>query len=92
MNDHGNKFTLPALISIINLIRKKEIEIQKEIEFTSENSIYKININKERKTYINEEYKISLIEIKDHDNLYTNSFLNLKKKIILFLKRSKMKQ
>ena len=37
---------------------------------------YSLNIDEERKIYIDEDqYKISIVEIKDDDNINTNSFL-----------------
>ena len=72
---------LPALITTTDLLGKKEIEDIKKINFTLENSLHSIEINEERKTYINEDkYKIVIIEIKSEDNLNKNAFFELEGK------------
>ena len=46
-----------------------------------ENSLHEIKIEEDRKTYINEDkYNLVIIEIKQENNLNTNSFMNIEKK------------
>ena len=72
------KNTLPVLITSIDLIGKKEIETPKKIEINLDNNTYVLNTNEKRKTFINEDkYKISIIEIKDEDNLNADSFFEI---------------
>ena len=69
------KKTLPVLITSIDLIGKKEIETPKKININLDNNTYVLNTNEKRKTFINEDkYKISIIEIKDEDNLRNDFF------------------
>ena len=75
------KSTLPILITSTDFIGKKEIETQKKIEFNLDNKAYVLNTDEKRKTFINEDkYKISIIELKDEDNLSVDSFFEIEEK------------
>ena len=72
---------LPALITSTKLIGKKEIEDLKKISFILEKTNHTITIDDQRKTYINEDkYDVSIIEIKNEDNLSTNNFFEIENK------------
>ena len=72
---------LPVLITNNHVLNKKDIEIGKEIIFTTndEKNFYYILIDKERKVYTNEEsYDITIIEIMEKDtNILENIFLEI---------------
>jgi len=60
---------------------KKEITDTKKVSFYLENTLHEIEINDERKTYIDEDkYKIIIIELIIEDNLNSNNFFELEKK------------
>ena len=84
------KNTLPVLITSTDLIGRNEIENKKQVLFIVENTPYAINIDNNRKTYINEDlYKISIIEIIDDDNLNINSFFEFDEEENLKLEKLK---
>ena len=71
----GAKPILPVLITSLDLIEKNEHEPLQKVVFILNDCSYTINIDNDRKTYIEENlYKIIMIEIKDDDNLKINSF------------------
>ena len=72
---------LPVLITTTDLIGKNELEVSKKIKFILENTTYELDINEERKTYINEDkYKIVIIEIKSEDNLNISKFFDFEQR------------
>ena len=84
------KNTLPVLITSTDLIGRNEIENKKQVLFIVENTPYAINIDNIRKTYINDDqYKISIIEIIDDDNLNINSFFEFDEEENLKLEKLK---
>ena len=77
--------TLPVLITNNHILGEKDISINQTVkliqrkEFQKEQiSIYEIFIDKFRKTYTDEKYDITIIEIKkEEDNLDINSLLEI---------------
>ena len=68
-----------SLISNNHVLGENDIKIGKTIEFflSDEQTIKKIEIEENRKTYTSEKYDISIIEIKPSDNLDNISFLKI---------------
>ena len=62
---------LPVLITNNHVLDQNDISINKKISFSLNNDIkhYSIIIDKSRKTYTNETFDITIIEIKETDNL-----------------------
>ena len=75
-----DKFNLlPVLITNNHVLDKNKILKNKTIKFSLDNDKIKkeIIIDEKRKTYTNEEYDITIIEIEKEDNLDFNKFLEL---------------
>ena len=74
---------LPVLISANHVLEKDDVAKGKKIKFTINNDkIYKeINIDESRKIFTNENYDITIVEIKKNDNLDFNSFLEIDENI-----------
>jgi len=74
---------LPVLIADKNLLNEDNITKGKNIEFTIEEGklFFKISLNINRITYTSQKYNITIIEIKENDNLDTNSFLKIDEQI-----------
>ena len=71
----GVKPILPVLITSLDLLENDDHEPLQKVVFISNDCSYTINIDNDRKTYIEEnQYKIIMIEIKEDDNLIMNSF------------------
>ena len=68
---------LPVLITNSNILGNDDISIGKNIIFFLSNEKYKIKIDETRKTYINENYNITIIEIKDNDRLNKYTFIKI---------------
>ena len=70
------EYFLRVLITTNNVLNKNDIEICKKIKFSIDNEkiYYEIFIDEFRKIYINEKYNITIIEIKQNDNLQQISF------------------
>ena len=67
----------------IDKCKEKNITFKdKNIIFKNDHKTYTIKIDKTRKYYINKEYDIIFIEIKDEDNLNQNSFLEIDDNIL----------
>ena len=66
---------LPVLISNNNILNKKDIISNKKIKLLLNNDEYEIIISDSRKIYTNDKYNITIIEIKNEDNLKIDSFL-----------------
>ena len=76
----NNNNKINALITHNKVISEVDISIGKDIYFSINNNEfkYKITINKSRKVYTeNKKYYITIIELKDTDNLNNISFLEL---------------
>ena len=79
-----DKFNLlPVLITNSHVINKNDISKGKLIKFSlnDEKKIFEISIDSSRKTYTNEKYDITIIEIKKTDNLNFNNFLEIDENI-----------
>ena len=70
---------LPVLMTNNHVISENDIIKDKKIKFSINNDKlnYEIIINNIRKIYSNEDYDITIIEIKENDNLDMNSFLEI---------------
>ena len=70
---------LPVLITNNHVLKEKDILQNKEIEFTlnDDKKKIKILINESRKTYTNEDFDTTIIEILKDDNLDFESFLEV---------------
>ena len=70
---------IKALISNNHILRESDIKEGKTIEFykSDEQITKKIKIDNDRKTYTNEKYDISIIEIKSNDDLGNILFLEI---------------
>jgi len=90
INGHGTGFfcKLPledscncvyVLITNNHVLENKDIELGKKIKFTKEKEtkIYEIVIDSERVVYSDEKSDTTFIEIKDHDKIEYNSFLDI---------------
>ena len=71
---------LPVLIAS-NYIIEKDIIEGNIIEFSLYKNIFKIQFDNNRKTYINDKYKITFIEILENDGLNDKNFLKIDNKI-----------
>ena len=79
-----DKFNLlPVLITNNHVLPKKDISKEKIIKFSlnNEKQFFKISIDSSRKTYTNEKYDITFIEIKKTDKLNFNDFLEIDENI-----------
>ena len=74
---------LPVMITTNHLLKEEDIIPGKTIYiFLKNDQISKnILIDKGRKTYTNKEYDITIIEIKEHDGIDGDSFLEIDKEI-----------
>ena len=70
---------LPVLITNNHLIKENDIQKGAKIKFTLNNDklSFEIVIDELRRVYTNEIYDITIIEIKEKDNLEMNSFLEI---------------
>ena len=70
---------LPVLITNNHVITKNDIIKNNKIKFTLNNYLlsFEILIDNFRKIYTNEIYDVTIIEIKEKDNLEMNSFLEI---------------
>ena len=71
--------SMKVLMTNNNLLNKNDIIIGKKfnISINGEKEKYEIEIDEDRKVYSNEEYDITIIEIKDNDGLKLDSFLEI---------------
>ena len=75
-----NKYhLLPVLITNNHVLSEDDIIKGKQIKFTLNNDNYQfeIKIDGSRRTYTSIKYDITIIEIKDNDNLDINTFLEI---------------
>ena len=74
---------LPVMITTNHLLKEEDIIPGKTICIFLKNDQIskKIQIDKERNTYTNKEYDITIIEIKEHDGIDGDSFLEIDKEI-----------
>ena len=75
--------SIKALLTNNHVLKADDIVSGKSINFTLNNDKIelKIDIDQLRKTYTNPEYDITIIEIKEKDNLSQESFLEVDKQI-----------
>ena len=75
---------LPVLVTSHHILNEKNISIGKAINISLNDNEFlcKLFIDESRITYSNEKYDITFIEIKNNDNLFMVSFLNIDKEII----------
>ena len=65
------KETIKVLITNYHVLNEKYIKENKQLNLllNDEQSVIKLDLGIERKTYFNEEYDITLIELKEKDNI-----------------------
>ena len=70
---------LPVLMTNNHVISENDIIKDNKIKFTMNNDKlrFEIIIDKLRKIYSNEDYDVTIIEIKENDNLDMNSFIEI---------------
>ena len=68
---------LPVLMTNAHIIKKED----NEVKFSLNNEFYEIAINDSRRVYSNEDYDITIIEIKEKDNIKINLYLELEDNI-----------
>ena len=77
--DNANLITV--LITNNHILEQKNIAPGKKIEISLINHKdeinYNIYINEQRKTYTNKDYDVTIIEIKQNDNIDKDSFLDI---------------
>ena len=79
-----DKFNLlPVLITNNHVLLKEDISKGKIIKFSinNEKQFFEISIDSSRKTYTNEKYDITIIEIKKTDNFNVSDFLEIDENI-----------
>ena len=74
---YGYNKTLKVLITNDFILKKCDILIGNKIKLFIDNKPYEILLDKSRKIYTNEEYHITIIEIKDKDELTGVSFFDI---------------
>ena len=65
---YNNKL-LPVLITNNHIINENDIKINKKISIYLNKEIRTIELNEKRKRYTNEKFDITIIEIKEEDNI-----------------------
>ena len=74
---------LKVLITNFHVIKKEDILKDNKIKFTIDNKLnFEIKNNEYRKIYSNEELDVTIIEIKENDNIDMESFLEIDDKIL----------
>ena len=75
--------TIKVIMTNHHVLNEEDISIGKKIVFSLNNDkiFYDINIDKSRKTYTNKQYDITIIEIKQNDNLDKIDFFDIDKRI-----------
>ena len=75
--------TLKMLITNNHVLNNKDISIGQKVRFSINNEMthYEIEIDETRKKYTNEEYDITMIEIKEKDKLDKKSFFDIDNQI-----------
>jgi len=68
----NNMKLLPVLITNNHVLNKNNIEIGKILQIVVNNHNYKLIIDENRRTYTNEEYDTTIIEIRENDVFYSN--------------------
>ena len=76
---------LPVLITNFHVLDKKDIMLGNNLKFSLKNDelIFQIYFDNERKTYANEEYDITILELKQKDRLYGYSLLEIDDKVFM---------
>ena len=74
---------LPALLTNNHVLNKNDIQAGETIEFSLNNDYkeFKLLLDNTRKIYTNEYYDVTIIEIKEDDNIDGKSFFDLDKQI-----------
>ena len=72
---------LPALMTCYHVLSEKDLQIGKKIKLLIGGEEKLLKINNQRKIYTNEEYDISIIELKTKDNLISNELLEIDNEI-----------
>ena len=80
---YGWNSFIKVLMTNNHVLDKDDILPNKTIKFSINDGKkeYKIEIDNSRKTYTNKEYDVTIIEIKENDNLDQNSFFDIDKQI-----------
>ena len=68
---------LPVLITNDHVVSSNDIMNNKKIKFKLNSESFEIILDETRKIYNDENYDITMIEIKKSDKLKTNSFLEI---------------
>ena len=78
-----NKKKVPVMITCEHVIGREYLENSKviKISFNNGNTSTDIKLNSSRKFYVSKQYDITIIEIKNRDNINDNSFLEIDEKI-----------
>ena len=74
-------YPLPVLITCYHVLSEKDLQIGKKIKLLIGGEEKLLKINNQRKIYTNEEYDISIIELKTKDNLISNELLEIDNEI-----------
>ena len=74
---------LTTLMTSNHVLNEEDIQPGKSIKLSIDNELkfYNILIDNTRKTYTNESYDVTIIEIKEDDNIEQKSFFDLDKQI-----------
>ena len=77
--------SIKVIMTNNHVLNEDDIKIDKIIKFSinNEKENYEIRIDESREKYTNEKYDITIIEIKEEDNLDINSFFEIDKKIFI---------
>ena len=75
----NDKKKIQVLITCNHFINGEDISLEQEIKISKDNdsNIYDFKIDKSRKTYTNEVYDVTFIEIKEEEKNSFNSFLEI---------------
>ena len=82
INSKDNLKKTPVIITCSHVLNENDLALGKEIHLIFNNIKHvKIIINKLRKIYVNNDYDISIIEIKNNDDINENNLLELDENI-----------
>ena len=70
---------LPVIITNNHVLKSSDIKEGEKIKFSMNNNknSFELEIDNKRKVYTNEKYDITIIEVRNSDNINTNSFLDI---------------
>ena len=78
IKNNENKNFIYVLIANADSLKEEDISIGKNIQLNLYEKNYNINIDSERKIYINKDkYNLGIIEIKGNDNIDTKTFIEI---------------